>query len=88
MSDTASQRPQRDGLPLIRIYYDARCPVCRRERARYERLSRQDANVEWWDATDNAEHLAARELSSSLVYGGQKEGWRILLIDHARSQPA
>jgi hypothetical protein len=28
------------------------------------------------------------ELSSSLVYGGQKEGWRILLIDHARSQPA
>jgi len=31
---------------------------------------------------------AARELSSSLVYGGQKEGWRILLIDHARSQPA
>ncbi len=32
--------------------------------------------------------IGQRELSSSLVYGGQKEGWRILLIDHARSQPA
>lgn len=60
MSDITSQSPRGDGLPLIKVFYDACCPVCRRERARYERLSREDANVEWWDATDNAEHLAAR----------------------------
>ncbi|WP_052384745.1 thiol-disulfide oxidoreductase DCC family protein [Cobetia amphilecti] len=79
MSGTASQQPQRDGLPLIRIYYDARCPVCRRERARYERLSRQDANVEWWDATDNAEHLAARGI-------GLKQALLSLHVETAQGQ--
>ncbi len=56
MSDSA-RPPSRAAL---KVYYDARCPVCQRERARYERLSRHDAGVEWWDATEHAERLAAR----------------------------
>ncbi|MGO2415571.1 thiol-disulfide oxidoreductase DCC family protein [Cobetia crustatorum] len=49
--------------PTLKVYYDASCPVCRRERARYERLTRQDSSVEWWDATDHARYLEARGIS-------------------------
>lgn len=48
----------RDGLPL-KVYYDAACPICRRERRRYERLARQAHSVEWLDA--NSHEAVLRE---------------------------
>lgn len=38
-----------DSSPL-KVYYDAACPICRRERRRYERLARNSEAVEWLDA--------------------------------------
>lgn len=49
-----------DEPPTLKVYYDAVCPICRRERRRYERLSGGAASVEWIDVTDNADHLRAR----------------------------
>ncbi|WP_136249152.1 thiol-disulfide oxidoreductase DCC family protein [Halomonas borealis] len=46
--------------PTVTVYYDAVCPICRRDRRRYERLSRGAASVEWVDVTAHAERLRAR----------------------------
>jgi predicted DCC family thiol-disulfide oxidoreductase YuxK len=48
-------------LPVLKVYYDAVCPGCRRDRARYERWAGEAADtVEWVDVTDHAEMLRAR----------------------------
>ncbi|MCH4564899.1 MULTISPECIES: thiol-disulfide oxidoreductase DCC family protein [Halomonas] len=48
-------------LPLLKVYYDAVCPGCRRDRARYERWAGGAAEaVEWIDVTDNAARLRER----------------------------
>ncbi|XKE46539.1 DUF393 domain-containing protein [Halomonas organivorans] len=45
--------------PTLKVYYDAACPVCRRERRRYERLAGREA-VEWIDVTRHADRLRER----------------------------
>ncbi|MFY0990756.1 DCC1-like thiol-disulfide oxidoreductase family protein [Halomonas sp. C05BenzN] len=46
--------------PLLKVYYDAVCPICRRDRARYERWAGDAAHsVEWVDVTANEETLRA-----------------------------
>jgi len=45
----------------LTVYYDAQCPVCRRDRARYERWARKAAEtVRWYDATRYADTLRAK----------------------------
>ncbi|MFG6179560.1 DCC1-like thiol-disulfide oxidoreductase family protein [Halomonas sp. THAF12] len=44
----------------LKVYYDAGCPICRRDRRRYERWSGGAASVEWLDVTDHADYLRAR----------------------------
>ncbi|MCW4151499.1 DUF393 domain-containing protein [Halomonas sp. 18H] len=34
----------------LKVYYDAACPLCRRERQRYERWAQRANSVEWLDA--------------------------------------
>ncbi len=46
--------------PTLKVYYDAVCPICRRERRRYERMAGSASAVEWIDVTANAEHLRER----------------------------
>lgn len=46
--------------PILKVYYDAVCPICRRERRRYERLAGDAASVEWVDVTSNADRLRQR----------------------------
>lgn len=46
--------------PRLKVYYDAVCPICRRERARYERWAGDAASsVEWVDVTANEDTLRA-----------------------------
>ncbi|CAM4127054.1 DUF393 domain-containing protein [Vreelandella rituensis] len=43
------------------VYYDAKCPGCRRDRQRYERLAGSQAKgIEWVDVTDNEALLRER----------------------------
>ena len=45
----------------LRVYYDAVCPICRRDRARYERWAQEAGRlVEWCDVTNHQETLRAR----------------------------
>ena len=46
--------------PLLKVYYDAVCPICRRERKRYEQLAGNATSVEWVDVTSNADRLRER----------------------------
>ncbi len=47
--------PARD---KIRVYYDASCPICRRDRRRYDQLAGKEA-IDWCDITDNDAQLKA-----------------------------
>ena len=40
----------------IRIYYDASCPSCRRDRRRYDQLAGKES-IDWCDITNNDEYL-------------------------------
>lgn len=45
----------------LTVYYDALCPICRRDRARYERWAgAASANVTWCDVTNHQEMLRDR----------------------------
>jgi predicted DCC family thiol-disulfide oxidoreductase YuxK len=45
----------------LRVFYDADCPGCRRDRARYERWAGEAAaSVEWVDVNDNEASLRER----------------------------
>ncbi|MFG6667582.1 thiol-disulfide oxidoreductase DCC family protein [Halomonas sp. HNIBRBA4712] len=58
---SAVQENQREP---IRVFYDARCPLCRRERRRFERLAgRRGDDIAWCDVTEHEQTLAARGVS-------------------------
>ncbi|MCB8890141.1 thiol-disulfide oxidoreductase DCC family protein [Vreelandella malpeensis] len=76
----------------IRVYYDGQCPLCRRERRRFERLSgKHGADIAWCDVTEHqrvlGEHgidceTALRSLHVELKDGRIIEGidaYRLLL---------
>ncbi|RTR02448.1 thiol-disulfide oxidoreductase DCC family protein [Halomonas nitroreducens] len=44
----------------VKVYYDAACPICRRERRRYERLAGGAPGVAWIDVTRHAARLRER----------------------------
>ncbi|MBB3189873.1 thiol-disulfide oxidoreductase DCC family protein [Halomonas cerina] len=49
------------GLDTLKVYYDADCPICRRDRARYERWAGEAAaSVEWIDVNHHVERLRER----------------------------
>ncbi|BBI62745.1 hypothetical protein HSBAA_40510 [Vreelandella sulfidaeris] len=42
----------------INVYYDAQCPLCRKERRRYERWSgRRAAEIGWLDVSEHEQTL-------------------------------
>ncbi len=45
----------------LRVYYDGACPVCRRDRTRYERWAGEAGEaVHWCDVTEHRETLRAK----------------------------
>jgi predicted DCC family thiol-disulfide oxidoreductase YuxK len=47
-----------DAKPALRVYYDGACPICRRDRARYERWAGEAGReVAWYDLTEHREAL-------------------------------
>ncbi len=44
----------------LKVYYDAACPLCRRERQRYESWQKAAEGVAWLDVNTHHEHLLAR----------------------------
>lgn len=49
--------------PPIKVYYDAACPRCVRDRARYRHLAgRRADSVVWLDANEQQEALRARDI--------------------------
>lgn len=45
----------------INVFYDAQCPLCRKERRRYERWSGQNANgIEWLDVSEHHQALRSK----------------------------
>ncbi|MFG6137740.1 DCC1-like thiol-disulfide oxidoreductase family protein [Halomonas sp. B23F22_10] len=62
--------------PTLRVYYDAVCPKCRRDRRRYERMADEASAVEWVDVTANQARLRERGIDPndalpSLHVGGR-----------------
>lgn len=50
-----------DNSAKLKVYYDGACPVCRRDRRRYEALAgRAGEAVEWFDITGREEELRRR----------------------------
>lgn len=48
----------------LKVYYDGACPVCRRDRARYERWAGEAGDaVRWCDATRHAATLREKGVS-------------------------
>ncbi|MEQ6887428.1 DCC1-like thiol-disulfide oxidoreductase family protein [Halomonas sp. CS7] len=46
---------------MLKVYYDADCPICRRDRARYERWAGEaSASVAWIDVNRHDERLRRR----------------------------
>ncbi|WGI24026.1 DUF393 domain-containing protein [Halomonas alkaliantarctica] len=44
--------------PPINVFYDAQCPLCRKERRRYERWSgRHAADIGWLDVSEHEQTL-------------------------------
>ncbi len=42
----------------LRVFYDGACPLCRRERARYERLAKAGGDrVDWFDINGREDEL-------------------------------
>lgn len=47
-----------DNSAKLRVFYDGACPLCRRERARYERLARSAGDeIDWFDINGRDEEL-------------------------------
>lgn len=58
-----------NGMPMsvedsiqLKVYYDAACPLCRRERQRYESWQKAAQGVVWLDVNTHHEHLRARDV--------------------------
>lgn len=58
-NNRGAQQPQVKSAQL-KVYYDAACPLCRRERQRYESWQKAAEGVEWLDVNTHDEHLSAR----------------------------
>lgn len=67
--------------PLLRVYYDAVCPGCRRDRARYERWAGElGEGVQWCDVTAHQEMLREKGIdprAALLSLHVEEEGGRI-----------
>jgi predicted DCC family thiol-disulfide oxidoreductase YuxK len=50
--------------PALTVYYDAACPLCRREVAWYQRLDRA-GRIAWADVAASADTLAAQGISQA-----------------------
>ncbi|WP_081181326.1 DUF393 domain-containing protein [Colwellia sp. PAMC 21821] len=50
----------RPGANQLKVYYDAACPLCRRERQRYESWQKTAEGVAWLDVNTHHQHLLAR----------------------------
>lgn len=52
----------------IKIFYDAQCPLCRKERRRYERWLGQDADdVGWLDVSENEQTLLRKGVERDMA---------------------
>lgn len=47
-----------DSSAKLRVFYDGACPLCRRERARYERMAKAAGDaVDWFDINGREDEL-------------------------------
>ena len=58
--DTSSRLMPIQNTTQLKVYYDAACPLCRRERQRYESWQKTAEEVDWLDVNTHHEHLLAR----------------------------
>ena len=55
-------------VPKLTVYYDGACPRCRRDRARYERLSGEGSDaVQWFDITGRDAELCQLGIDPQLA---------------------
>ncbi|WP_108447208.1 thiol-disulfide oxidoreductase DCC family protein [Halomonas denitrificans] len=68
-------------LPVLKVYYDGICPVCRRDRARFERWAGEAGRqVAWCDVTEHQETLRQKGIdprAALLSLHVEEEGGRI-----------
>ncbi|TVP42709.1 MAG: DUF393 domain-containing protein [Halomonas sp.] len=51
---------------FINVFYDAQCPLCRKERRRYERWAGKNADdIAWLDVTEHQQALRAKGIEPS-----------------------
>ncbi|TDR53011.1 putative DCC family thiol-disulfide oxidoreductase YuxK [Halomonas ventosae] len=69
-------------LPPLKVYYDGACPVCRRDRARYERWAGGAGDqVAWRDVTEHQATLREKGVdpqAALLSLHVEEEGGRIM----------
>ncbi|MGM0985240.1 MAG: thiol-disulfide oxidoreductase DCC family protein [Pseudomonadota bacterium] len=69
------------GLPPLKVYYDGICPVCRRDRTRYERWAGEAGRqVTWCDVTEHQATLREKGVdpqAALLSLHVEEEGGRI-----------
>ncbi|MGM0694972.1 MAG: thiol-disulfide oxidoreductase DCC family protein [Pseudomonadota bacterium] len=69
-------------LPLLKVYYDGICPVCRRDRTRYERWAGEAGRqVAWCDVTEHQATLREKGVdpqAALLSLHVEEEGGRIM----------
>ena len=52
----------------INVYYDAQCPLCRKERRRYERWSgRRAAEIGWLDVSEHEQTLREKGVAPAMA---------------------
>jgi predicted DCC family thiol-disulfide oxidoreductase YuxK len=52
----------------INVFYDAQCPICRKERRRYERWSGQRAaDIGWLDVSDHEQTLREKGVDPAMA---------------------
>lgn len=64
----------------INVFYDAQCPLCRKERRRYERWSgRHAADIGWLDVSEHQQTLLEKGVDPNMAL-------RSLHVETAQSQ--
>lgn len=52
----------------INVFYDAQCPLCRKERRRYERLAGKRANnIAWFDVSEHQHALREKGVDPAMA---------------------
>lgn len=52
----------------INVFYDAQCPLCRKERRRYERwLGRHATDISWLDVSDHEQTLRQKGVDPAVA---------------------